>query len=237
MTTPFVVAHPRVTGFLLLLPVPLGLLGSLSSRQIVPGDAAATADNILASESVFRLGVLCTLGLLTADAILLTLVFYPLLRPVNRNLAVLMAALNLLGVAIAMLNEVSQLAVPLMLRDPAVPPAQSRSLVFLLLDIHDTGSLIAGIFWGLWLVPYAMLVYRSGFLPRFFAALLLVECLGFLTQSLGGLLSPDLSDDLASLPAVTSLVELFLPVWLLVRGLNVERWNRHALQGQALAGS
>jgi len=131
----------------------------------------------------------------------------------------------------------AQLAVPLMLRDPAVPPAQSRSLVFLLLDIHDTGSLIAGIFWGLWLVPYAMLVYRSGFLPRFFAALLLVECLGFLTQSLGGLLSPDLSDDLASLPAVTSLVELFLPVWLLVRGLNVERWNRHALQGQALAGS
>jgi Domain of unknown function (DUF4386) len=70
-------------------------------------------------------------------------------------------------------------------------------------------------------------VFRSGFLPRFFAALLLIECLGFLIQSVGGLLWPGHADDLAVLTAIPSWVELFLPLWLIIRGIKAERWWEH----------
>src|SRR5262245_37047335 len=221
---PFVVTHARATGFLLLLPVPLVLLGSLASKLVEPGSPATTADQILASEMQFRLGVISTLLLFVADALLLVLVFYRLLKPVNPDLAVLMVVLNALGVSIAMLNELLLLAVPTVLR-AASPGAADQAQ--LLLDVHQSGALIAGFFWGLWLVPYAVLVFRSGFLPRFFAALLMIECLGFLIPSIGGLLWPDRADDLAVLSGVTSWVELFLPLWLIIRGISAQRWREH----------
>ena len=237
---PFVVARARLAGLLMLLPVPLGFFGSLTSRLVVPGDAAATANRILASETLFRLGIMSTLLLMVADAFLAVLLFYPLLRPVNRILALLMVVLNLLGVSITMLNESSRFAVLFLLHGADSPqaftPDQVHVSVSLALNVHDTGGLIAGLFWGLWLVPYAVLVFRSGFRPRFFALLLIVECLGFLIQSLGGLLVPSLNANLAVLPAVTTWVELFLPLWLVVKGINVERCDMHA-RASALASA
>src|SRR5262245_22219690 len=179
---PFVVAHPRLTGALLLLvPVPIAVADMLSSRLIVTGDPVATADQILGAESLFRLGTVATLLLMLADAVLAVVVFYPLLRPVNPRLAMLMVVLNLVAVPITLLNEVSRLAV--------LHVAQSQpEQVGLLLDLYDDGSLISGLFWGVWLIPYAMLVFKSGFLPRFFAVLLIIECLGWAVYSLSGLL-------------------------------------------------
>jgi hypothetical protein len=226
---PFIVTHARLVGLLLLLPVPLGIFGSMASRLVVPGDAAATADQILASESLFRMQIASSLLLLVADALLLVLVFYRLLRPVDRTLAALMFTLNLLGVAIAMPTQVSRLAIPYLMdgADPthALSPEQTDALVALLLNMHDTGSLIAGLFWGLWLVPYALLVWRSGFLPKLLAVLVLIECVAFLIHSLGGLLVPSLAADLSVLPAITTLGELLLPLWLLAKGINLDRWD------------
>jgi hypothetical protein len=229
---PYVVTHARVAGFLLLLTIPLAFSGSLSTRLIAPGDAEATANHILAAESLFRLGVVGTLALMVANAFLVVLVFYPLLKPVNTTLAVLMVVLNLLGVSVTLLNELSRFAILNVLNAADLSRAfttnQIYALISQLLYVHDTGGLIAGFFWGLWLVPYALLVFQSRFLPRMLGVLLLIECLGFLIQSVGGLLLPNLDANLELLPAITSWAELFLPLWLLIKGIDVEQWKKRA---------
>jgi Domain of unknown function (DUF4386) len=223
---PFVVRHARLTGALLLIiPIPFAIIDMLSSRLVVPGDAATTADQILASEPLFRLGIVATLLLMLADATLAVLVFYPLLRPVNPGLAMLMVVLNLIAVPMTMLNEVTWLGV-LQLQG-TVDPSIRADQVGLLLNLYDKGSLIAGLLWGVWLIPYATLVYRSRFLPRFFSILLVIECLGWVIHSLSGLLLANPDPNLAQLPEITSLVELILPLWLLIRGINVQRWQAH----------
>src|SRR5262245_19582711 len=110
-TLPFDVTHARVVGLLMLLTIPLALLTSFPARLIVPGDSAATANQILASESLFRLGIVGTLLLMIVDAFLVVLVFYQLLKPVNKIVALLMVVLNLLGVAITMVNELNYFAI------------------------------------------------------------------------------------------------------------------------------
>ncbi|HLV97545.1 MAG TPA: DUF4386 domain-containing protein [Ktedonobacterales bacterium] len=234
---PLIVTRARVVGFLLLLPIPLDLFGSLyvPSKLIVPGDAATTARNIMASEFLFRLGIVSTLLLLLVD-VAVVLVYYQFLKPVNKNLALLMVILNLLGVPIAMLNELNQFAILLLLHSADSPsiftPDQVHALLALLLNLHTTGSTIGGLFWGLWLVPYGLLVIKSGFFPKLIGVLigvlLIIECFGFLIQSFGGFLVPDLAATLALLPGMTAWAELFVPLWLAIKGVNVEQWEKRA---------
>ena len=98
--------YARLAGFLYLLVIPLGIFGALyvSSRLIVPGDAARTADNIMNSEALFRLGIVSDL-LASLVMLLMVLVLYPLLKPVNKNVALLMVSCVLVGASIAMLNS------------------------------------------------------------------------------------------------------------------------------------
>ena len=231
---PFIVKHVRVAAFLLLILSPLAVFGMIyvPSILIVHGNAATTARNIMASESLFRLGIASTL-LSQLVGIFWVLVLYQLLKPVNKNMAVLMVIFNLLIVPIAMLNELNQFAV-LFLSSGAdflrvFTPGQLHTLMSLFLNLHDYGIQIAGIFWGLWLFPYGFLVFRSGFLPRFIGVLLMIGCFGYLIQSFVGFLSPNLVVYTAWLAALTSSGELLLPLWLLIKGVNVERWEKRAL--------
>ena len=231
---PFIVKHVRVSAFLLLILSPLAVFGMIyvPSILIVPGDAAATARNIMASESLFRLGIASTL-FSQLVGIFWVLVLYQLLKPVNKNMAVLMVILNLLIVPIAMLNELNQFAV-LLLSSGAdylrvFTPGQLHALISLFLNLHDYGIKIAGIFWGLWLFPYGFLVFKSGFLPRFIGVLLMIGCFGYLIQSFVGFLSPNLVVYTALLSVITSSGELLLPLWLLIKGVNVEQWEKRAL--------
>ena len=231
---PFIVKHVRVAAFLLLILSPLAVFGMIyvPSILIVHGNAATTARNIMASESLFRLGIASTL-LSQLVGIFWVLVLYQLLKPVNKNMAVLMVIFNLLIVPIAMLNELNQFAV-LFLSSGAdflrvFTPGQLHTLMSLFLYLHDYGIQIAGIFWGLWLFPYGFLVFRSGFLPRFIGVLLMIGCFGYLIQSFVGFLSPNLVVYTAWLAALTSSGELLLPLWLLIKGVNVERWEKRAL--------
>ena len=232
---PFIVKHVRVAAFLLLILSPLAVFGMIyvPSILIVPGDGAATARNIMASESLFRLGIASTL-LSQVVGIFWVLVLYQLLKPVNKNMAVLMVIFNLLIVPIAMLNELNQFAV-LLLSSGAdylrvFTPGQLHALASLFLNLHDYGIKIAGIFWGLWLFPYGFLVFKSGFLPRFIGVLLMIGCFGYLIQSFVGFLSPNLVVYTAGLAALTSLGELLLPLWLLIKGVNVELWEKCTLE-------
>ena len=226
-TSPLVRA--RVAGALYLMAnifAPFTLL-YLPSLFIVRGDAAATAANIIASESLFRLGIVGNLFTFIAN-IFLALALYQLLKVVNKNMASLMVMLFLVGVPIAMLNEVPQLAVLRLLSGAdylkAYLPDQLQALAYLLLGLHDQGLLIAHIFFGLWLLPMGYLVFKSGFIPKFVGVLLVVAGVGYVIQSFTAFLGYNMN-----IIVFTGLGELVFLLWLLIKGVNVEQWRKHAL--------
>lgn len=233
-TSPLIVKRARVAGFLYLSLLPFDIFGSLyvPSILIVPGDAAATARNIMASESLFRLGIVSALiGQIVV--ILVALALYQLLKPVNQNMAVLMVIFNLVATPIAMLNELNQLAILLLLHGPdhlrVFTPDQLHTLVSLFLNLHALGLNIVGLFWGLWLLPMGYLVFKSGFLPRILGVLLIIGCFGYLIQSFTAFLLPNFEVYIAWLAVLTSWGELLLSLWLSIKGVNVEQWKQRAL--------
>ena len=228
-TSPLILA--RVAGFLYLIMAPLGIFGILyvPSIIIVPRDAATTANNIMASESLFRLSIVSAL-LTQVVFIFLVLFLYQLLKPVNKSHALLMVILVLVAVPIAMLNELNQFAALLLLSGahylPAFEPDQLHSQVMLFVDLHEDGILIAQIFWGLWLFPLGYLVFKSGFLPRFLGVLLVIGCFGYVIDSFVLILFPGFKP----IAQFTFIGELLLPLWLLIKGVNVEQWEKLALE-------
>jgi hypothetical protein len=220
----------RVAGFLYLLTVPLGVFNFmyLPSSLIVSGDAAATARNIAASESLFRLGIVSAL-LGAVLAVFYVLILSKLLKPAGRDLAVVMVVLALLGIPIAMLNELTQIGVLQLLSGAdylsAFTTAQLNALAYLLVGLHSQGVNIAFVFSGLWLLPLGYLVFRSGFLPRILGVLLIIGGIGYLIDVFSAFLFPDSN---LAIGVFTGLAEILFLVWLLIKGVNVERWNRRA---------
>jgi Domain of unknown function (DUF4386) len=202
----------RIAGLLYLSLLPLGLFGALygvSSRPAVVSALLVQVVNIF-----------------------VVLMLYQLLKPVNKNMAVLMVIFLLLGVPIAMLNEVNQFAVIFLTSGAdslrVFTASQLHALVLLFLDLHTYGIDIAAIFWGLWLFPMGYLVYKSGFLPRILGILLMIGCAGYLIQSFATFLFPGFAVNIA---LFTFWGEILFPLWLLIRGVNVEQWQKRALEG------
>jgi len=222
----------RITGFLYLILVPLGIFGILyvPATLIVPGDAATTASNIMANELLFRLSIVSALVVQLVN-IFVVLLLYRLLKPVNKNMALLMVIFLLVAVPIAMLNELNQSAVLLLLSGAdylkVFTADQLQALVPLFLDLHEHGINIASIFWGLWLFPMGYLVFKSGFLPRILGVLLMIGCFGYLIESFAPFLLPSYEVEIA---LFTFWGEVLLPLWLLIKGVNVEQWEKRALE-------
>jgi Domain of unknown function (DUF4386) len=219
----------RLTGLLYLSLVPLGFFGIYAAtRLVVPGDAGTTAQNIMASESLFRLGIVSNL-LVQIVNVFVVLALYRLLKPVNPTMALLMVVFILLGAPIAMLNELNQFAILFVLRGAdyltGFTSDQLQALVPLFLDLHKYGISIASIFWGLWLFPMGYLVFKSGFLPRILGILLIIGCFGYLIDSFAAFLLPN---NPVSVALFTFWGEVLFPLWLLIKGVNVEQWEKRA---------
>ena len=222
----------RIAGFLYLLLVPLGLFGMLyvPATLFVPGDTAVTASNIMANESLFRFSIVCAL-LTQVVQIFVVLFLYKVLKPVNKNIAVLMVILILVAVPIAMLNELNQFAI-LLLLDGAdnltiFTAEQMEVLLGLFLDLREHGIVIAQIFWGLWLFPMGYLVFKSNYIPKIIGILLMIACFGYLIDSLIFFFVPDFG---ITFSEYTFWGELFITLWLLIKGVNVEQWEKRALK-------
>jgi hypothetical protein len=224
-TSPLLVA--RVAGFLYLLVVPLGVFGSMyvPSRLIVSGDAAKTANNIVASESLFRLGIVSNL---LAPLVMLSvvLVLYQLLKSVHKNMAWLMVIFVLLGVSISMLNQLTKFAALQLLSGAdylkVFTTEQLQAMALLFLRIPGN---ISTIFWGLWLLPLGYLVFKSGFLPRILGVLLMISCFVYLTGTFAAFLGHR-----APVGLYAALGEILFILWLLIRGVNAEQWEKRALE-------
>ena len=225
-TSPLVVA--RVAGFLYFLVIPLGIFGSLyvPSRLIVSGDAAATANHIMASESLFRLGIVSDL-LASMVMLLVVLVLYQLLKPVSKTMALVMVIFLLPGVPLAMLNAVNQFAVLQLLSGAdyltVFNTEQLQALVYLFL--HSRVGTIASIFWGLWLFPLGYLVFKSRFFPRILGVLLMIACFGYVINSFAIFLGYSVNVGLFA-----ALGEVLFILWLLIKGVNVEQWKKRAVE-------
>ncbi|NUM43173.1 MAG: DUF4386 domain-containing protein [Anaerolineales bacterium] len=222
----------RLAGFLYLLLLPLGIFGLLyvPIAFVVPGDATATATNIANSISVYRLSILTAL-LIQIVNISVVLTLYQLLKSVNKYMASLMVIFIFLAAPIAMLSEINQFAVLALLNGTdhlaVFNTAQLQALVVFFLDMHDYGVSIASIFWGFWLFPMGYLVFKSGFLPKFLGILLMIGCFGYLIDFFAPFFFPNLE---ITVSQFTFIGELLFPLWLLIKGVNVEMWQKRALE-------
>lgn len=221
----------RTAGFLYLLLVPLGIFGMLyvPNTLFVPGDTAATISNIMANQTLFRFSIACALVTQVVQ-IFVVLYLYKVLKPVHKDYAALMVVFILVAVPIAMLNELNQFAVLLILNGvdylTFFTTEQMHALVALFLDLRESGIFIAQIFWGLWLFPMGYLIFKSGFLPKLIGVLLIVACFGYLVDSFIFFFVPDFG---ITFSEFTFLGELLITLWLLIKGVNVEVWKKRAL--------
>ena len=218
----------RTAGVLYLILAVCGGFAEFFVRQslVVAGDAAATAANILGAQPLFRLGIVAELVGQVAF-VLLVLALYRVLEPVGRNLARVMVAFVLVAVTITALNMLNQFAALHVLTGgtglASFDPVQQQALAMMFLDLHQAGYLIAQVFFGLWLLPLGLLIYRSGFLPKFIGVLLMLATAGYVVDVATFFLAPGFG---LVLSEFTFVGELALMLWLLVMGVNVGRWER-----------
>lgn len=215
----------RVAGALYLLmgiTAPIGLL-IVPGRLIVSGNAAATADHIRSSEWLLRAGIASEL-FHQVTAIFLVLALYQLFKSVSQRLAVQLVILGaLVSVPIMFVNVLNELAALTLVRGaPFLAPfdrPQLDSLAYLFMRLHSRGIDVASIFWGLWLFPFGLLVVRSGFIPKFLGALLIIGGIGYLAAASVSLILPPRSVPvLGSVAGILELGELPIIIWLAIWG-------------------
>lgn len=219
----------RLTGLFYLLTMLAGIFaqGFVSSRLVVSGDAAATATNILTHATLFRWGFGVYMIEMACQIIFVAL-FYELLKPVNRSVSLVAAFLGLAGCAIKTLSRVFYIA-PLFVLGGAhylkvFSSEQLQALALLLLGVNDQGAAIALVFFGLYAILTGYLMFRSTFLPRFLGAWSVIAGAGWL-----GFLYPPLGYRWFNYIAPFALLgALALIVWLLVFGVNEQRWENLA---------
>jgi hypothetical protein len=195
-------------------------------KLIVHGNATATAVNIATNETLYRAGIACNVFceiLFVGVAFLL----YDLFKNVNRRQALFMFWLIAISLPIAMLNELNAIAALLLVRGPAFlavfDQPQREALAMLFLNLHSQGFGITSIFWGLWLFPLGLLVYRSGFLPRILGILLIANCLSYVVNSFTSLVLPVYADRVARWMTPLSFGELIFMLWILTMGTKPNR--------------
>jgi Domain of unknown function (DUF4386) len=218
----------RVAGVVylsMILTAPFSLI-YVPGKLIVRGNAAATADNILAHETLFRLSIM---GELVGQVIFICLAvaLYRLLCDVNKTWARLMVGFVLVSAAVGFLNSLNNIAAVILFRGgeflAVFDKPQRDALGMLFIRLHSHGQFIDEIFWGLWLFPFRLLVFRSGFLPRILGIWLMINCFGYLILSVTALFFRPYYDRAFIVLQPVLFGELAIMLWLLIKGANVPR--------------
>ncbi|PYJ65096.1 MAG: DUF4386 domain-containing protein [Verrucomicrobia bacterium] len=194
------------------------------TRLIVSGNGAATANNILNHETLFRLWII---GDLWTHIIFICLgvTLYHLLNRVSKPWAVAMIGFVLVSAAVGFLNTLNNIAAFILFRGAdflnAFEQPQRNALGMFFLRLHSQGNFINEIFWGLWLFPFGLLVFRSGFLPRIIGAWLMINCFAWLVLSPIALFAPSYYDAAFRYAQPFLFGELAIMLWLLIKGAKV----------------
>jgi hypothetical protein len=232
----------RFAGVLYLVNIACGLFGEAIARGhlVVAGNAAATAHNIAASELLFRAGILGDLLMHITD-IPMTIIFYFLLKPINRDLSLLSAMFSFLQTAILCANKLTLVLVLVLLGNGlgtgygggadlrGFSTAQLESLASLALTMHENGFAVGLIFFAVSAISGGYLMYRSGYFPRTLGILQIVAGVCYLINSSALLLNPAFAARLFPAILVPAFIgEFGTCLYLLIRGLNLPKWNELA---------
>ena len=221
-------AWARTGGALYLVVIAAGMAGELliRDRLVVPADANATIANIRAFEFLWRLGIAANLFHL-ACSVALAVVFYVLLRPVHRDLALLAVLFNIVAIAIEAVSKLFLLPSLFVLGKASYlqsfAPEQLNAIAYLSNRSHTYGFNVSLIFFGCECLVIGYLVFKSRYLPRTLGVLMQVAGVAYLANSFALLLAPALANIVLLIPA--AIAELSLALWLLVKGVNLR--TRH----------
>jgi hypothetical protein len=215
----------RIAGLLYLLVILTGILSLLyvPSKLIVLNDASATFKNIIAYETIFRLSIVSELISYVAF-LLLPLVLYKLLKPVDKTCALLMVVFAEVIVPVAFMNIENKFDVLTLINQTGYlnvfEADKLQAQVLLFLHYYNNGNQISSIFWGLWLLPFGYLVFKSGFLPKILGILLMFGCFGYLIDFAGDFLFPHYGKTIIAkfITQPGSFGEMGICLWLLIIG-------------------
>ena len=214
----------KLAGLLYLIMVIAGIFGQyVRSTLIVYGDAAATASNIIASESLFRIGFISDLTMITVY-FLTACILYILLKSVNKNIALLFVLFTLGSASVLFINTLNQFAALLILNGAdyltVFEAGQLNALAMLFLNLHQYGYYIAQIFFGLWLLPLGFLIYKSDHFPNILGIVLMVACFGHLLEFFQIFLFPEYK--VIAYPGLVAAMigEFSLMFYLLIKGVK-----------------
>jgi Domain of unknown function (DUF4386) len=230
--------YARIGGALYLAIIVLGAFaeGFVANKLVVSGDAAATAANILASPGLWRLSVAGDL-IVVLCAVPLLWIEYLLLRPVSKQLVLLAVLFNLVSLAVEAISKLFLLGVAPMLGSAdylkGFDPQQLQILANLALSSHDIAFNIALIFFGFTCLVNGYLIFKSGYLPRLVGILMEIAGFSYLIACFAALFAPAFADLITPAILLPPLIgESSLCLWLLIKGVNIARWNERVSVGQ-----
>jgi hypothetical protein len=211
--------YARIGGLLYLLIIAAGIFGELVVRGtlIIPGNPAATAKQILAHETLWRLGVAGDLLMHICDVPLM-FIFYCLLKPADKNIALLALLFNLVQTSVLVANKLHLIHALLLVKN-------SPESAYAAIQLHEYGFGTGLLFFGCACLLYGNLIYRSGYLPRFLGVLMPIAGLCYLVSSFTQLISPATAHRLgATLLLPCFIAELSLCLWLLIKGVDLKKF-------------
>jgi hypothetical protein len=218
----------RIAGAIYLLMVVTGPFSMMyvPSKLIVRGNATTTAANIMAHETMFRLSIVGN-AIGTVIFVCLAIALYRLFSEVDRTQSLLLVGLVAVSAAVALMNEVSNLVALILFHGgdflTVLNKDQLDALGMLFIRMHGQGNIINEIYWGLWLFPFGVLVYKSRFLPRVLGVWLIVNGCAWVIISLTGLFAPQNYSTVFNLSQPILFGEIAIMLWLLIKGAKVEK--------------
>ena len=229
----------RTAGALYLINILGGFfaIGLVPGLLFVAGDAAATAHNIQANETLYRLGIVAHITI-NVTSVFMAVIFYDLFKVVNRRLALLVVFFTLVGTAVESANLLNQF-VPLVLLDggpysSAVTAQQLQAQAYLPTALQGIGYDVNSVFFAFYGITLGYLVFRSTFLPRVIGVLLAIGALCYMAYGLADIISPAFAAHLVPYIQLPSLAgEGSFCIWMLIVGVNVERWQQFATRATA----
>lgn len=241
MTTHTSVAAPqtyaRVAGVLYLIIIVLAPFGEMFVRGslIVRGDPAATAEKIRSSELLWRVHIASDVFYLVC-AVAMALVFYVLLRPVHRDLALLATFFNLVSITLEAASRLPLLTTlyPLGTSEylSSLNREQLNLLAYFAIRSHGQGFDMALVFFGFVPLVWGHLIFQSGYLPRVLGVLLQIAGVCYVANGFTVIVAPRLAAHLSPWIYLPAVAELGLCLWLLVKGVNVAKWEERT-QGES----
>jgi hypothetical protein len=224
----------RIGGLAYLIIIAAGVMGEIfiRSKIIVPGNALATTNNISASPLLWRIGIFGDLVMHVFDLVV-GIVYYTLLKRVNKELALLSLLFGLIQTAVLVANKLN-LMMPLFLLDNdsylrAFDQHQLQALSYLSIKAHEYGFGIGLIFFGFECLIDGYLIFRSEFLPRILGVMIFIAGLCYLTNSFLLIFSPRLEGLLfpVILGPLAFIAEFSMCLWLIIKGVNMKKWEQH----------